>query len=55
MKAFTMQSNNKIGAWAHMRPPLFSFCNLRKIYIIHGRVFVMVVFAHLQKAGLSQI
>ena len=22
MKAFTMQSKNKIGAWAHMRPPL---------------------------------
>ena len=21
MKAFTMQSKNKIGAWAHMRPP----------------------------------
>ena len=21
-KAFTMQSKNKIGAWAHMRPPL---------------------------------
>ena len=26
MKAFTMQSNNKIGAWAHMRPPLCNFC-----------------------------
>ena len=25
MKAFTMQSKNKIGAWAHMRPPLFNF------------------------------
>ena len=24
MKAFTMQSKNKIGAWAHMRPPLSS-------------------------------
>ena len=23
MKAFTMQSKNKIGAWAHMRPPLY--------------------------------
>ena len=22
MDAFTMQSKNKIGAWAHMRPPL---------------------------------
>ena len=26
MKAFTMQSKNKIGAWAHMRPPLCNFC-----------------------------
>ena len=24
-KAFTMQSKNKIGAWAHMRPPLFIY------------------------------
>ena len=25
MKAFTMQSKNKIGAWAHMRPPLCDY------------------------------
>ena len=33
MKAFTMQSKNKIGAWAHMRPPpppfLFLLYNTR--------------------------
>ena len=26
-KAFTMQSKNKIGAWAHMRPPLYLYCS----------------------------
>ena len=31
MKAFTIQSKNKIGAWAHMRPPLFRFL---RIYLL---------------------
>ena len=50
MKAFTMQSKNKIGVWAHMRPPLnqifpinFSIFNYAEkiLCILQGHVFLM--------------
>ena len=47
MKAFTMQSKNKIGAWAHMRPPFYLCENMYAFRF--GRIYydhvITVIFA----------
>ena len=40
MKAFAMQSKNKIGVWAHMRPPLCD-CTLSKKW---RQVIILSIF-----------